>query len=51
MERLKELSWFGGREGPLLLIIMDGVGVAPPGEGNALFLAKTRGRNNQNRNP
>jgi 2,3-bisphosphoglycerate-independent phosphoglycerate mutase len=41
MERLKKLSWFGGREGPLLLVIMDGVGVGPAGEGNALHLART----------
>ncbi|MCM8768186.1 MAG: hypothetical protein NC911_00650, partial [Candidatus Omnitrophica bacterium] len=26
---------------PLVLIIMDGWGIAPPGNGNAIYLAKT----------
>ncbi len=41
MQRLKELTWFSGRSGPLLLMILDGVGMGAPGEGNALYLAKT----------
>jgi 2,3-bisphosphoglycerate-independent phosphoglycerate mutase len=32
---------FAGRPGPLLLVIADGVGVAPPGPGNAVELAFT----------
>ena len=32
---------FAGREGPLLLIIMDGIGLGPQDERNAVFLAKT----------
>ncbi len=32
---------FQGRSGPLLLIVMDGVGVAPDGEGNAVACART----------
>jgi 2,3-bisphosphoglycerate-independent phosphoglycerate mutase len=32
---------FAGRPGPLLLVIADGVGVAPPGPSNAVELAST----------
>jgi 2,3-bisphosphoglycerate-independent phosphoglycerate mutase len=32
---------FAGRPGPLLLVIADGVGVAPPGPANAVTLADT----------
>ncbi len=39
--RLEKLEWFGGRRGPLLLIIMDGIGVGKPGEGNAFERAST----------
>lgn len=38
---LKDLSWFKGRKGPLLLIIMDGIGVGKKGEENAFFVART----------
>ncbi len=43
MERLhlERLRDFSGRKGPLLLIIMDGIGIGPPGEGNALAVART----------
>lgn len=39
--KLNTLSAFSGREGPLLLIIMDGIGIGPPDERNALYLAQT----------
>ncbi|RPH99275.1 MAG: 2,3-bisphosphoglycerate-independent phosphoglycerate mutase, partial [Calditrichaeota bacterium] len=32
---------FPGRKGPLLLMILDGVGLGKPYEGNALYMAKT----------
>jgi 2,3-bisphosphoglycerate-independent phosphoglycerate mutase len=32
---------FNGRKGPLLLIIMDGIGIGKEYEGNAVYLAKT----------
>ena len=32
---------FPGRKGPLLLIIMDGIGIGPRNDGNAVFLANT----------
>ncbi len=38
---LKASNSFHGRRGPLLLIIMDGVGIGAEDEGNAVFLAKT----------
>jgi 2,3-bisphosphoglycerate-independent phosphoglycerate mutase len=38
---LDKLNWFHGRKGPLLLIIMDGVGVGPENDANALYLAHT----------
>ncbi len=38
---LDKLDWFAGRKGPLLLVIMDGIGLAPAGEGNALRCANT----------
>ncbi|MBF0464784.1 MAG: 2,3-bisphosphoglycerate-independent phosphoglycerate mutase [Nitrospirae bacterium] len=41
MERLKKLKGFAGRKGPLLMIIMDGVGLGKEDETNAVFLAKT----------
>jgi 2,3-bisphosphoglycerate-independent phosphoglycerate mutase len=41
MERLKKLGGFSGRKGPLLLIIMDGVGLGKQDETNAVYLAKT----------
>ncbi len=41
MERLDRLTWFSGRPGPLVLVIMDGIGIGKRGEGNALHQAKT----------
>ncbi len=38
---LKKLDKFTGRKGPLLLIIMDGIGIGKEYEGNAVYLAKT----------
>src|SRR5580704_9181283 len=38
---LKKLSSFSGRPGPLLLIIMDGVGLGKEDDSNGVFLAKT----------
>ena len=38
---LKKLDWFSGRKGPLLLVIMDGVGLGSNDEGNALTIANT----------
>ena len=32
---------FAGRPGPLLLVIADGVGIAPPGPSNAVTVAAT----------
>ncbi len=40
MHALKKNSRIS-RPGPLVLIIMDGVGIGPENEGNALFLART----------
>ena len=39
--RLKKLQSFKGRKGPLLLIIMDGIGLGVQDDGNAVYLAKT----------
>ncbi len=38
---LKRLKSFQGRQGPLLLIIMDGVGIGLQDETNAVYLAQT----------
>ena len=38
---LDKLVTFHGREGPLLLVVMDGIGLAPPGPANAVSLART----------
>jgi 2,3-bisphosphoglycerate-independent phosphoglycerate mutase len=38
---LKHLKSFKGREGPLLLIIMDGIGIGRKDETNAIYLANT----------
>lgn len=38
---LKKLTTFPGRKGPLLIIVMDGVGLAPSGPANAVSLART----------
>ncbi len=39
--KLKRHSRFSGRRGPLLLIIMDGIGLGPQDERNAVFMANT----------
>lgn len=39
--QLKKLSQFHGRPGPLLLIILDGVGIGKRDESDGVFLAKT----------
>ncbi|MGE5400964.1 MAG: 2,3-bisphosphoglycerate-independent phosphoglycerate mutase [Ignavibacteriales bacterium] len=39
--RLEKLKKFHGRKGPLLLIIMDGMGIGKNAENNAIYLAKT----------
>jgi 2,3-bisphosphoglycerate-independent phosphoglycerate mutase len=38
---LKKLSHFHGRPGPVLLVIMDGVGIGKEDDSNGVFLAKT----------
>ncbi|MFX1274136.1 MAG: 2,3-bisphosphoglycerate-independent phosphoglycerate mutase [Promethearchaeota archaeon] len=38
---LKKLDKFSGREGPLVLIIMDGIGLGEKDDKNAFYLAKT----------
>ncbi|MBN2418027.1 MAG: 2,3-bisphosphoglycerate-independent phosphoglycerate mutase [Deltaproteobacteria bacterium] len=38
---IKPLKKFKGRKGPLLLIIMDGVGIGKDDESNAVYLART----------
>jgi 2,3-bisphosphoglycerate-independent phosphoglycerate mutase len=39
--KLDRMESFSGRKGPLLLIIMDGIGIGREDEGNAVYLAKT----------
>ncbi len=39
--KLNKLSQFHGRSGPLLLIIMDGIGLGPSNDTNAVYLANT----------
>ena len=39
--QLKKLRSFPGRKGPLLLIIMDGIGLGKNDDSNAVYLAKT----------
>ena len=39
LERLE--NNFAGRKGPLLLIIMDGIGIGKKDEGNAVYMANT----------
>ena len=41
MAQLKKSTSFKGVEGPLVTIVMDGVGIAPENEGNAVYLAST----------
>ncbi len=40
-KKLSPLSSFGGVKGPVLTIVMDGVGIAPEGAGNAVTSAYT----------
>ena len=40
-QQLKKLKNFNGRPGPLLLIVMDGVGLGKRDESDGVFLAKT----------
>lgn len=40
-DKLNQLPQFSGRKGPLLLIIMDGVGIGKRDESDGVFLAKT----------
>jgi len=39
--KLKKLESFSGRKGPLLFIIMDGVGIGRQDDSNAVYLART----------
>ncbi|MFC1771105.1 2,3-bisphosphoglycerate-independent phosphoglycerate mutase [Candidatus Margulisiibacteriota bacterium] len=41
MLNIKKSNNFSGRPGPLLLIIMDGIGIGPKNDANAVYLAKT----------
>ncbi|MBQ1982490.1 MAG: 2,3-bisphosphoglycerate-independent phosphoglycerate mutase [Clostridia bacterium] len=41
MNQLNKLTGFAGVRGPVLTIVMDGVGLAPETEGNAVFQAYT----------
>ena len=41
MEKLKKLSTFAQRKAPVLLIIMDGIGLGHSDESNAVYLADT----------
>ncbi len=41
MSRLQPCSWFSGRPGPLLLIIMDGIGIGRQDDSDGVFLART----------
>ena len=41
MHSLKKLDNFGGANGPLVLIVMDGIGIAPATAGNAVTSAYT----------
>jgi len=38
---LKKLASFSGRDGPVVLIIMDGIGIGKENNNNAFYLAKT----------
>lgn len=39
--QLEKLATFNGRKGPILLVVADGIGLAPEGPANAVSLAKT----------
>ena len=41
MAQLEKSTKFKGVEGPLVTIVMDGVGIAPENDGNAVYLAST----------
>ena len=42
MYKLEKLDSFTGRTGPLLLIVMDGIGLGKDDDGNAVYLAKPK---------
>ena len=39
--QLEKLATFGGSKGPVLLVVADGVGLAPDGPANDISLAHT----------
>lgn len=41
MEILRSFSRFSGAKGPVLVVVMDGIGIGPDNEGNAVRAAKT----------
>jgi len=41
LERLRKHPRFAGVRGPVLTVVMDGVGIGPRDEGDAVFLART----------
>lgn len=41
MEKLRSFSRFSGAKGSVLVVIMDGIGIGPDNEGNAVRAAKT----------
>ena len=41
MAKLEKLNGFGGAQGPVVTIVMDGIGIAPATEGNAVANATT----------
>ena len=41
MSELKRMSGFSGCKGPVLVVVMDGVGIGPENEGNAVRAAVT----------
>ena len=41
MAKLTKTSTFAGVKGPVVTIVMDGIGIAPANEGNAVACAHT----------
>ena len=41
MAQLKKSTKFEGVKGPIVTIVMDGIGIAPENEGNAVYMANT----------
>ena len=41
VEKLKKLDFFQGRKGPVLVIIMDGVGIGKRDDSDGVFVADT----------